>query len=88
MVMNKSAVIHARIEPETKNAAERVLHRLGLSPTEAIRIFYRQISLRHGLPFSVEIPNELTRLTLEKSRKAEDVERYNTLDDMFASWKK
>jgi len=88
MAMNKSAVIHARIEPETKNAAERVLHRLGLSPTEAIRIFYRQISLRHGLPFSVEIPNELTRLTLEKSRKAEDVERYNTLDDMFASWKK
>ena len=86
--MNKSAVIHARIEPETKNAAERVLHRLGLRPTDAIRIFYRQISLRHGLPFSVEIPNELTRLTLEKSRKAEDVERYNTLDDMFASWKK
>lgn len=86
--MNKSAVIHARIEPETKNAAERVLHRLGLSPTDAIRIFYRQISLRHGLPFSVEIPNELTRLTLEKSQKGEDIERYNTLDDMFASWKK
>lgn len=86
--MNKSAVIHARIEPETKTAAERILHRLGLRPTDAIRIFYRQISLRHGLPFSVEIPNELTRLTLEKSRKAEDIERYNTLDDMFASWKK
>jgi len=86
--MNKSAVIHARIEPETKNAAERVLHKLGLSPTDAIRIFYRQISLRHGLPFAVEIPNELTRLTLEKSRKGEDIERYNTLDDMFASWKK
>ena len=86
--MNKSAVIHARIEPETKTAAERVLHRLGLSPTDAIRIFYRQISLRHGLPFSVEIPNELTRVTLEKSRNGEDIERHDTLDDMFASWKK
>ena len=88
MTMNKSAVIHARIEPETKNAAERILHKLGLNPTDAIRIFYRQISLRHGLPFSVEIPNELTRVTLEKSRNGEDIERYDTLDDMFASWKK
>ncbi len=86
--MNKSAVIHARIEPETKNAAERVLLKLGLSPTNAIRIFYRQISLRQGLPFSVEMPNELTRATLKKSRNGKDIERYDTLDDMFASWKK
>lgn len=86
--MNKSAVIHARIEPETKNAAERILHKLGLSPTDAIRIFYRQISLRHGLPFSVEIPNELTRITLKKSRNGEAIEHYDTPDDMFASWKK
>ena len=86
--MNKSAVIHARIEPKTKNEAERVLHKLGLRPTDAIRIFYRQISLRHGLPFSVEIPNELTRVTLEKSRNGKDIKRYNTLDDMVASWEK
>lgn len=86
--MNKSSVIHARIEPETKNAAERVLRKLGLRPTDAIRIFYRQITLRNGLPFSVEIPNELTRVTLEKSRDGEDIERHDTLDDMFASWKK
>jgi len=86
--MNKSAVVHARIEPKTKNEAERVLHKLGLSPTDAIRIFYRQISLRHGLPFSVEIPNELARLTLEKSRNGEDIKRHDTLDDMFTSWKK
>ena len=88
MTMNKSAVIHARIEPETKNAAERILHKLGLNTTDAIRIFYRQISLRQGLPFSVEIPNELTRVTLEKSRNGENIKRYDTLDDMFASWKK
>ena len=88
MTMNKSAVIHARIEPKTKDDAERVLHKLGLNPTDAIRIFYRQISLRHGLPFSVEIPNELTRVTLEKSRNGKDIEHYNNLDDMFAGWEK
>lgn len=86
--MNKSAVIHTRIEPSTKNTAERILHKLGLSPTDAVRIFYRQISLRRGLPFPLEIPNKLTRVTLEKSRKGKGIQRYGTLDDMFASWEK
>ena len=86
--MNKSAVIHARIEPETKSLAERILHKLGVSPTEAIRMFYRQIALRRGLPFSVEIPNALTRATLEKSRKGKDVEEHDSLDSMFESWKR
>lgn len=86
--MNKSAVIHARIEPETKTLAERILHKLGVSPTEAIRMFYRQITLRRGLPFAIEIPNSLTRETLEKSRKGEDVEEHGSLDEMFGSWKK
>jgi DNA-damage-inducible protein J len=84
----KTAVVHARLEPQTKRKAEGVLHRLGISPTEAIRIFYRQISLRGGLPFAVEIPNERTATTLEKSRKGEDVTEFDSLDDMFESWEK
>lgn len=47
----KTAFVHARMEPQTKRKAEGVLAKLGISPTEAIRIFYRQISLRGGLPF-------------------------------------
>jgi DNA-damage-inducible protein J len=84
----KTAVIHARIEPETKRSAEGVLHKLGLSPTEAIRMFYRQIALRGGLPFAVVIPNALTAHTLESSRQGKDVETFETLDEMFASWDK
>ena len=86
--MNKSAVIHTRIEPQTKLQAEGILQKLGVSPTEAIRMFYRQITLRRGLPFSVEIPNAVTRTTLGKSRKGKDVERYDSLDKMFESWKR
>lgn len=86
--MNKSAVIHARIEPNTKQKAEGVLKKLGLSPTEAIRLFYHQICLRKGLPFQVAVPNELTAKTLEKSRKGEDIIKNDSLDDMFSSWDK
>jgi DNA-damage-inducible protein J len=84
----KSAVIHARIEPETKREAEDILARLGITPTEAIRVFYRQISLRQGLPFPVAVPNARTAGTLRKSRRGKEIEAFTTLDAMFESWGK
>lgn len=84
----KTAIVHARIEPKTKRKAEGVLRKLGLTPTEAIRIFYRQISLRGGLPFPIEIPNELTAFTLEKSRRGEDIQEFESLEAMFKNWEK
>jgi DNA-damage-inducible protein J len=84
----KTSVVHARIEPQTKERVEEILRNLGLTPTEAIRIFYKQISLRGGLPFSVAIPNKLTVSTLEKSRRGEDVQDFESLEAMFDSWKK
>ena len=76
----KTAVIHARIEPQVKSQAEDVLASLGISPTDAIGIFYRQITLRRGLPFAVSIPNERTAATLAKSRRGENVQAFGTLD--------
>ena len=86
--MNKTAIIHARVEPRTKKKAEGVLRKLGMSPTEAIRLFYTQICLRGGLPFRVLIPNDLTKETLDRSAKGQDVESFDSLDEMFESWEK
>lgn len=84
--MTKTAMIQARIEPETKRKAEAVLKHLGLSSTDAIRLFYRQIVLRRGLPFVVAVPNETTATTLRKSRAGKEVEAFDGLDEMFQSW--
>ncbi len=82
----KTAVVHSRIQPEIKEQAEGILLRLGLSPTEAIRMFYTQIALRNGLPFDVSIPNEVTIKALEDSRKGRDLERFETTEKLFESW--
>lgn len=86
--MSKSAVVHARIEPQIKSQAEKVLKELGLSATDAIRLFYRQIYLQSGLPFKVNIPNKATRDVLTKSQKNLDIEEFKNLDSMFRSWEK
>lgn len=84
----KTAVIHARIEPSTKRKAEGILHKVGITPTEAIRIFYRQITLRGGIPFAIEVPNHVTTTTLEKSRRCEGITDFDSVDEMFESWEK
>ena len=72
----------------SKKKAEGVLKKLGMSPTEAIRLFYRQICLRGGLPFRVLLPNELTRKTLEESGKGNGVQSFESLEEMFESWER
>ena len=84
--MNKSAVVHARLEPQIKKRAEVIFAKLGMSPTEAIRLFYAQVSLHKGLPFSVKIPNKLTQKVLKESGQGKNVEEFDSLDAMYDSW--
>jgi len=81
--MPKTAMIRARIEPELKHKAERVFSKLGLSPTQAIALFYRQVDLREGLPFDVVIPNPTTRKTFESTDAGRDLVVCKDAADMF-----
>ena len=69
----KDAMIRARTTPRLKKEAEKVLDHLGLTPSEAINLFYRQVCLRRGLPFAVEIPNETTVTTFERTDRGEEL---------------
>ena len=55
-VLMKEAVVRARVETRLKRDAEAVFEKLGISTTEAIRMFLSQVRLRKGLPFSLSIP--------------------------------
>ena len=81
--MRKTAIIRARTEPKIKADAERVFRKLGMTSTEAITIFYTQVALRKGLPFPVEIPNDVTLRTFEKTDCGEDVKEFASIEDMF-----
>jgi DNA-damage-inducible protein J len=85
-VMQHSAVVHARIDPETKAATECVLDALGMTPTEAIRLFYRQIAMRREFPLELHIPNKLTASALSKSRTNKGIETFDSSAQLYASW--
>jgi DNA-damage-inducible protein J len=84
--MSQSAVVHARIDQATKVATEKVLNALGITPTEAIRLFYRQIAIRQSFPLELHLPNKLTASVLTKSDKNQDIERFSSAAELYASW--
>lgn len=84
--MSQSAVVHARIDQATKAATEKVLESLGMTPTEAIRLFYRQIAIRKSFPLELHVPSKLTASVLTKSDKNQDIERFNSPAELYASW--
>ena len=67
--------------PEEKRAADAVMAELGVTPTEVIRMLYRQISLHRRLPFDVALPPET--LTAMNDAKSGSTERL-ALDDLKA----
>jgi DNA-damage-inducible protein J len=85
-IMNNTATVHARIDSKTKRDSECVLRRLGLTPTDAVRLLYRQIALRREFPLELRVPNKLTAKTLDKSDRGDEIETFNSLDEMVESW--
>ena len=82
----KTAVLHTRIAPVLKTQAESVLDQIGLSSSDAIRIFFKQVVLRKGLPFDVAIPNKTTVETLKKSDRNIGVRTFKAPEEAFAEW--
>lgn len=81
--MGRTSTIRARIEPELKNKAEHIFHQLGLTTTQAITLFYKQVHLRKGLPFDVAIPNETTQRTFNDTDAGRNLIVCKDADDLF-----
>jgi len=81
--MAKEAMIRARIEPHLKAEAESIFQELGLSITEAITLFYKQVQLNRGLPFEVRLPNETTLKTFQDTDAGRNVVRCKDTREMF-----
>lgn len=81
--MSKTETIRARVDAKLKAQAEGVLEKLGLNASEAIRLFYKQVALRKGLPFDVRLPNATTRRAMRDVEQGRDLTRYRDASDLF-----
>jgi DNA-damage-inducible protein J len=82
-IMAKTETIRARVEAKLKADAEAVLDELGLTASDAIRLFYKQVALRRGLPFDVVIPNSATRKAMRDVIEGRELTQYKDTQEMF-----
>ena len=71
------------MQPDLKDHAESVFHRLGLNATQAITMFYRQVELRDGIPFDIVVPTVTTKRAFEDSEAGRNLVVCEDADDMF-----
>ena len=81
--MSKTTMITARVDPELKRETEKVLKGLGLTTTQAITLFFNQISLRKALPFAVAIPNTETARAIEDALAGVNLHTAESVDALF-----
>ncbi|MDK6695336.1 type II toxin-antitoxin system RelB/DinJ family antitoxin [Gardnerella vaginalis] len=57
--MSNTPNVNVRIQENIKQQAEQILETIGVPRATAIDMFYRQIILNKGIPFSLTIPKSL-----------------------------
>ena len=81
--MAKTTTISVRMDAELKTNAESILTALGLTPSQAINVFYKQITYQHGLPFLVQIPKgELNSVSIN-AMEEKDLDEYKNPSELY-----
>ena len=78
----KSANLYVRIEPDVKEQAESILSALGISASNAINMFYKQIILQRGMPFDLKLPSETVLNFNQLTEQEIDRELQKGMDDV------
>ena len=78
----KSSDVRSSVDPELKDSATVVLAQCGLSLSDGIRLFLRQVVVQQGLPFDVKIPNALTTEAMKEARAIRQG-RFNSAQELI-----
>lgn len=81
--MAQGDVVRTRIEQELKASATEVLDGMGLTVSQAIRMFLIQVVQDKELPFKVKAPNAKTRAVMEATDRGENLREYETPEALY-----
>ncbi len=65
--------IQVRISEADKKEVEAIFNELGLSTTQAVKLFFKQVQIHQGLPFEVKL-RKFNKETLEAIAEIENGE--------------
>jgi DNA-damage-inducible protein J len=67
--MGQSSMLHVRVDDDVKAQATEALAAMGMSVSDAVRIFLKRVVNDQAFPIELKVPNAETRAAIEESRR-------------------
>ena len=77
-----TTMVHVRVNEKIKAQATKALTAMGLSVSDAVRVFLTRIAADKKLPFELKVPNAETRAAMQEAR-AMGKGRFSSADDLI-----
>ena len=86
----QTSMLHIRVEDDIKEQATQALTAMGLSVSDAVRLFLLRVVIDQAFPLELKVPNAQTSAAIEESRAmmATRRARFASADELFADLEK
>jgi DNA-damage-inducible protein J len=82
--MSNSKTYQIRIDEKEKQETFAVFSDLGITPAQAIKMFFSQVRRTHSIPFPIEHkPNAETIKVIEEAKRGENLIVCENAEDLF-----
>jgi DNA-damage-inducible protein J len=91
MIMTaQTSILHIRVDEDTKEQAAEALNSIGMSVSDAVRLFLRRVVIEQAFPIELKVPDAQTLAAMQESRKmmAKRNARFNSATELFADLEK
>ena len=81
-----SSMLHVRMDTEMKRKAMAALAAMGMTASEAVRLFFHRIAVDQAFPLELKVPNAQTRRAMAESEEMmkRGTARFDSADEVFA----
>lgn len=85
-----TSMLHVRVDDETKIRATEALATMGLSVSDAVRLFLRRVVTDQAFPLELKVPNAETRAAMAEADKIARTRRgrFASAEELFADLEK
>lgn len=82
----RTSMLHIRVDDDIKEQATLALTAMGLSVSDAVRLFLHRVVVEQAFPLELKVPNAETLAAMQASRAMMSArrDRFATADELFA----
>ena len=82
----RSSMLHVRVDDDMKEKASLALSAMGLSVSDAVRLFLHRVVAEQAIPFEMKVPNAETRSAMAEADEISQARKacFANADQLFA----